>query len=123
MVKKFLLPQEIEVYYIIPTVKRYLTQFMKEDEMKQKDIAKALQIQEATVSQYLSNKRGHQIDFDEDIQKEIKKSSKNISDMGTYIFEMQRLLQIIRSSKTICEVHKQFSNVPNSCSHETMGCK
>ena len=91
--------------------------------MKQKDIAKALQIQEATVSQYLSNKRGHQIDFDEDIQKEIKKSSKNISDMGTYIFEMQRLLQIIRSSKTICEVHKQFSNVPNSCSHETMGCK
>ncbi|RME78213.1 transcriptional regulator [Candidatus Woesearchaeota archaeon] len=122
MVKKFLLPQEIEVYYIIPTIKRYLTQYLKESGMKQKDIAKLLQIQEATVSQYLSNKRGHQINFDSAIEQEIKKSSTRINDMSSYICEIQRLLKIIRHSKTLCNIHKQFSTVPSTCTAAEMGC-
>ena len=55
MVKRMLLPQEIEVYYIIPTIKRYLTQILKDQDIKQNKIAGLIGINEATVSKYLSN--------------------------------------------------------------------
>ena len=123
--KRFLLPQEIEVHYIIPTLKRYLSQIMKAQGKKQVEIAQLLSIQEATVSQYLSSKRGHQINFTEQIQKEIEKSAQKIKDQSTLIYEIQRLLHLIKGSGTLCQVHKQFSLVPHQCSLDmgAAGCK
>jgi len=123
--KRFLLPQEIEVHYIIPTIKRYFSQMMKEQGRKQVEIAKLLEIQEATVSQYLSNKRGHQINFNEAIQSEIRESAKRITNRMTLIAELQRVLHIIRKSGTLCEVHRQFSSIPEECKNNDpnrIGC-
>ncbi len=123
MVKKiFLHPQEIETFYILPTLRRYFALYLKEKEMKQKDIADILMINSATISQYTSSKRGHKISFNEFVLKEIKKSAENIHDQISYIRETQRILKVIKISGAICEIHKQISVVPKGCEQQVTGC-
>ena len=123
MVKKaFLLPQEVETFYVIPTLRRYLAVSLKEKGMKQKDIAGLLQINTATISQYASSKRGHKIDFSPEVAAEIKQAALRIKDQFTYIQEMHKMLQMVRKTNVLCQIHKQFSDIPNHCEPALVGC-
>ena len=123
MVNKPLLhPQEIEVYYIIPTLRRYLALYLKQQGMKQKDIAVLLGVNTAAISQYTSNKRGHKVEFDDAILQEIQKSAALITDKITYFRETQRLLKHIRFTNTLCQIHKQFTDIPSGCEPRLIGC-
>lgn len=114
--KKTLLPQEIETFYIIPTLRRHIALELKKKGMKQKDVAELLGINTATISQYTSTKRGHQLQFNDEVVRKIKESLPKINDHFSYIREMQLLLRHIRLSRTFCRIHKQFSNIPLQCS-------
>lgn len=123
MVNKMLLhPQEIETFYILPTLRRYFALYLKELGLKQKEVAELLGINSATISQYSSNKRGHQIDFQQDVLDEIKLSAHKIKNTATYFRETQHILAFLRSKKVICDVHKQFSPVPENCEPDDIGC-
>ena len=61
MGKKLLQPQEIEVFYVLPALKRYLSIYMKENGLNQSEIAIMLDLEKAAVSQYINNKRGNKI--------------------------------------------------------------
>ena len=54
----FLQPQEIEVFYIIPAIRRHIAMYMKLRGLKQNKIAELLHIDKAAVSQYIKKKRG-----------------------------------------------------------------
>jgi len=120
--QSLLQPQEIEVYYIIPTVRHYLSIFMKEQGSKQKEIARILNIKESTVSQYLSNKRGSKFKFSKEIEDAIKESASKISGNFSLITETQKILKLIRESHELCHIHKQLSPVPRSCDPLKTGC-
>lgn len=122
MVKKFLHPQEIETYYVIPSIRKHLTIFMKEKGLKQMEIAKILAIKDAAVSQYLSEKRGNQLNFDKKIIEEIRKASNTIVDEKTMVMETQRLLGFIRNSAQLCQIHRKYCIVPKECNPKQMGC-
>ncbi len=119
---RLLHPQEIETFYIIPTIRKYLAEFIVKQGKKQKDIAEMFGTTTATISQYMSKKRGNEFIFGPDVIKEIKRSSKRIKDMRSYILETQRILRFIRTTETICKIHKQFGCVPGGCNAGTMGC-
>lgn len=124
MVNKALLhPQEIETFYILPTLRRYFAICLKEQGMKQKDIAELFGITTASISQYSSNKRAHQIDFDEKTLEEIKISALKIKDRLSYLKETQHILTFLRNTNVICEVHKKFSEVPENCEPKLVGCQ
>ena len=120
--QKLLQPQEIEVFYIIPAIRKHLAMQMKSSGLKQKRIAELLQIEEGTVSQYLSNKRGNQVSFNEKVIKEVENSAKLIKDQTTLLGETQRLLSLIRQSGDLCKFHKKFSNIPKTCGFEVVKC-
>lgn len=120
--KMFLHPQEIETFYILPTLRRYFALHLKERGMKQKDVAHILMINSATISQYTSSKRGHKISFNELILKEITKSAEQIHDQISYIRETQRILKFIKITGAICDIHKQVSVVPEGCEQPVTGC-
>lgn len=119
---KLLLPQEIETFYVIPSLRKHLALAMKKNGVKQKDIADIFGINTAAISQYISNKRGGNIVFSEEIIQQINTSSKKINNKVTYLQEIQKLLQFIRESKFLCQIHKQFSEIPESCDPQEMGC-
>jgi predicted transcriptional regulator len=122
MTKLVLHPQEIETFYVLPTLRRYFAQFMKEQGLKQKDVAQLLGINTATISQYSSTKRGHKFHFNQEVLNEIAISAKLIRNRSTYMRETQRLLHLIRQTNSLCEVHKLFSEVPRNCDPVKMGC-
>jgi len=123
MVKtKLLQPQEIEVFYVIPALRKHLAVQMKANGLKQREIATLLGIEDAAVSQYINNKRGDKIKFEDVTSKEIARSAVNVKDPLSFLSETQRLLQIIRKTGALCKIHKQISEVPLGCSLSTVGC-
>ncbi len=122
MVKKIILPQELETFYVIPALRRQLALAMDGAGMKQKDIAAILGINSAAISQYKSKKRGEKVEFNPEMMKQIKNAALNMKDQLGYVRETQRLLHLIRTSGLLCQIHKQFSAIPNHCEPQLVNC-
>ena len=120
---RLLHPQEIETFYVIPTIRKHFAEALLKQGMKQKDIAKLFGASTASISQYTSKKRANELEFTSDVLKEIENSAKKIKDQYSYITETQNILKFIRTSKTICKIHKMFSDVPTNCDPDVTGCR
>ena len=122
MTTQLLQPQEIEVYYIIPTIRKYLAYALKKKGMAQRDIAKLFMIRESTVSQYFNSKRASLVSFNPMIVKELERSAENIKNNFDVIRETQKLLKVVRETRTLCDAHRKFSDVRLTCDPYEMGC-
>ena len=120
--QQILQPQELEVFYIIPTIRKYLTIYMKEIGKPQKEIAKILGVQESTISQYVKKKRGAEINLSQEIEAKIKEAVPRINNSFDVIRETQSFLKTIRDSGEMCRIHKQLADLPESCDIKIMGC-
>ena len=111
------MPQEIEVWYIIPAIRRELAKSMIELGLTQKQVAKRMGITEAAVSQYLSSKRAKEVVFSNAVLEEIKKSAKKITeDKSTIVPEMMRLTKLTGVMHLMCDLHKkQDASLPKGC--------
>ena len=58
--------QEIEVWYILPTVRREIVKGLLNKGLSQNEIAKKLGLRKSTISQYVNNKRGREVKLDEE---------------------------------------------------------
>lgn len=108
-------PQEIEVWYIIPAVRKELVLTLKEKGNTQKKIAGLLNITEAAVSQYIKAKRAREIIFGDEIKKYIKDAAARIKDKITAYQELQRIVQHVKNSKTICRIHMGMEEGLEGC--------
>ncbi len=112
------MPQEIEVWYIIPALRREIAKSMIEDfKLTQKQVAGNMNLTEAAVSQYLSSKRAKDVVFSNAILDEIKKSAKKIiEDKQFLVPEMMRLTKLTDVKQVMCDLHKkQDLKLPDSC--------
>ena len=111
------MPQEIEVWYIIPALRRELAKCMIELGLTQKQVAGRMALTEAAVSQYLSSKRAKEVMFSSAVSDEIKKSAKRIVESKeNLVSEMMRLTNLTSVKHIMCDMHKkQDAKLPNSC--------
>ncbi len=110
-----LMPQEVEVRYIIPSLRKEFTIELQKKGLKQNQIAKLLNITPAAVSQYLNKKRGT-IEFNEEIQKQVTSSVNTIiKDSNKLQQEIYKLTELIKTSGFICEIHKKYDRIPKQC--------
>lgn len=110
-----LMPQEIEVRYIIPSLRKELAIALSKKDLKQKEIAELLKITPAAVSQYLSDKRGT-LNFKTELRNEISLSTnKIIKNPKNLHHEIFRLTELVKKSGIICEIHRRYDKVPAEC--------
>ena len=110
------MPQEIEVWYVIPAIRRELAKAMKEMDLKQQKIADNLGITVPAVSQYVTGKRGKDVIFEKDIITEVKVSAKKImNDSSMMVPEIQKLLTIVRKKGMLCKIAKKYHKLPKNC--------
>jgi len=109
------LPQEIEVWFIIPAIRRELAKAMMKSGLKQKDIAKKLGVTAAAISQYLKSKRASEVRFDSGMAKEIEKSAGKIIKGNNVMKETQRLVRLCRKDGVVCKIGKKLGNTPENC--------
>lgn len=113
-------PCEIVVWYVIPSIRSKLAKELLNLGMKQKDISELLDITQPAVSQYISDKRGHEIEFDPIVEQYIKDMAK---DMQTgklqpidLIPRFCHICKTIKTQEVLCQLHKEKVNIPEHCS-------
>ncbi len=113
---KIVHPQEIEVWYVLPVIRKELALAMKKQGLDQKTIAKLLGITAAAVSQYFNNKRAKDFQIDDKLNQEFTISAKKILDDDSLIFaEVQRLLKLFWDEGIVCKLHQSKSWCPHDC--------
>jgi predicted transcriptional regulator len=108
-------PQEIEVWYILPAIRKELVVVLKERGLTQKEIAGMLKVTEAAISQYSRHKRGKEITLDQEVKDYIREASKNIIDAKTAYREIQLISEFIKKSKALCGIHMQIEENLEGC--------
>lgn len=112
------MPQEIEVWYLIPALRREIARiFIEDNKLTQKKTAEILGVSEAAISQYFKFKRAKEIKFSKKELIEIKKVAGKIIDNPNSVMEgLYDLSILFRKSKTICELHRAMdSSVSEKC--------
>jgi uncharacterized protein len=109
-------PQEIDVWYILPAVRREIAMALVKKGMKQREIAKKLGMTEAAVSQYVKNKRAKSVELPAEIRKDIQKAAMNLAnEQDCHRYEIQAILSTIKKSGFLCKVHRKYDKVPVCC--------
>lgn len=112
-------PCEIVVWYIIPGIRSVLAKELFKLNMKQKDISTLLDITQPAVSQYLSDKRGNEIEFNNEIFQMIREFALGLKEGEISKLDMiPKMCQIckkIKSEDLMCYLHKEKGNVPEEC--------
>ena len=105
------LPQEIEVWYIIPAIRKEFSKTLVQDrKMTYESVGAILGISKAAVSQYLTDKRANKMKLPPSIVKEIKKSARIVQKSPKRsVAEIERILKIIRDKKIVCEACKKYN--------------
>lgn len=115
------LPQEIEVWYIIPMIRKTLAKHLVEDyKLSYEKTGNILGISKAAVSQYMNNKRANKIKLSAEVQSEIKKSAKILHENPRMaVMEIERILTLMKTKKCSCDVCKKYNkDVLNYCNCE-----
>ena len=117
----YLLPQEVEVWYIIPSIRKELSKVLtKKYGLTFEKAGGSLGVSKAAVSQYLSKKRAKETKFCKATLKEISVSAKVISDdLSKGFHEIFRLLKISRINGDTCGICKKHNKEALMvCNHE-----
>lgn len=112
------MPQEIEVWYLIPGIRRELAKFLIEKySMSQKQISEILGITESAVSQYIKEKRGSEMKFDEGELQLIEDAARKIADQKLEANkEIYKLCVAFRGSPSLCDFHrKRDGSIDHDC--------
>ncbi|MFH1072401.1 MAG: helix-turn-helix domain-containing protein [Nanoarchaeota archaeon] len=107
--------QELEVWYIIPSIRKQLAEVMKKKGLTQTKIAGILGITEAAVSQYLKSKRAAKVIFSETMKKEIEKSAEKLMAKKSQRSEVQRLVKLAEKNLSVCGVCKEHVEGCHMC--------
>ncbi len=113
----FKLPQEIEVWYIIPKIRSEFAKRLIKNDLSYENIGKILGITKASVTHYVKNKRANRIKMSRQIEREIDFSvNRIIKKESNFLIEVQRLLKIIKENKCSCDVCKKYNkNILEYC--------
>jgi len=104
--QKTTMPQEIEVWYLIPAIRKELARTLVSDHG----------LNQKKVSEYLNKKRASRIKFSKKESEIIKKSAEKLLEKKNVTRVIYDLCKILRDSKTICTVHKsRDKSIPRNC--------
>ncbi|PIN76456.1 hypothetical protein COV17_02395 [Candidatus Woesearchaeota archaeon CG10_big_fil_rev_8_21_14_0_10_36_11] len=107
--KKLIFPQEIEVWYILPAIRKKIALRLIEQGMPQKDVAEIMYVTPAAISQYKKFKRAKGNFFDTELENELVKSVKNITkDHTTLAKEIIRLVNITKKKGIVCTMYQDI---------------
>lgn len=113
-------PCELVVWYLLPAIRSEIVKELKKEQILQKDIAKHVGITPPAVSQYLSGKRGGDMELPEEIMSKIRELAKRIISEDMAPFDIMKSICPIcieaRKMKLLCDIHRKIDeDVPDDC--------
>jgi len=114
----YTLPQEIEVWYVIPAIRRELAScLIRNHGITYEKVGEMMGLTKAAISQYLSKKRAAKIKLHENALNEVCKSCMLIVAKKKHTSqEIMRVLKFIRDKNLPCEVcDKSTQGILDDC--------
>jgi uncharacterized protein len=111
------LPQEIEVWYIIPAIRRELARLLTVEHGLSYDKAgDVLRISKAAISQYNKNKRASKVNLHSRVLKEVEKSASRLAkNKELTVKEILRILRFMKDKKLPFEYCKGGGHEHEEC--------
>ena len=105
------LPQEIEVWYIIPAIRRELSKILtRKYKLTFDKTGRILGVSKAAISQYLNKKRATALKIPSEIKKEIEKSAGILAkNENMAVKEIMRILTLMKRKRCSCGVCKKYN--------------
>ncbi|MFH1511009.1 MAG: transcriptional regulator [Candidatus Woesearchaeota archaeon] len=112
-----IMPQEIEVWDILPAIRRELAMaLVKDNKLSQREAARLLGITEPAVSQYMKSKRAKEVIFSSKVTQQIKTAAKEIvRDKKRLLGEIQTICNSMDVKKMVCEIHRKGKTELKNC--------
>lgn len=114
-----MLPQEIEVWYVLPAIRKELASNLVKLGSSQKDASKLLGVTEACISNYSKYKRADKVNFSHDMKEIIKSSAVRLKNKSSCpIKELEAVCLCFKNKGYLCTLHKKLDG--RTCSMK--GC-
>ncbi len=111
-----ILPQEIEVFYVIPAIRRELAKALVRKGITQRKIASIFGVTEACVSNYFNTKRGAEVKLSNDIKAIIYSGADSlIKNNSCFISIIQRACREFKKTEALCTLHRKLENITCDC--------
>ncbi len=108
--------QEIEVWEILPAIRREYARSIVGAGLSQRKAAEILNVTDACISQYLKSKRGSLVNFPRSVLKEINRSAEMIiKDKAAFAREIQKISDLEEIREIVCKIHKKRGCVSSEC--------
>ncbi|MGM0509971.1 MAG: transcriptional regulator [Thermoplasmatota archaeon] len=109
-------PCEIIVFYLLPSIRAELSKELIKLGLNQQAVSQRLEMTPAAVSQYVKGKRGTAVNFDEEIQKEIRSLAKDIMEDEVENIS-ERICDICSRSWDTQKImiDEDITNIPDKC--------
>ena len=112
-------PCEMVVWYVIPAIRSELAKDLLALGMKQKKISELMDITQPAISQYITDKRGSGIKFNDDINEMINDFAKELyeekADKFDIIPRTCKICKKIKAEDVLCQIHKEKGDVNVDC--------
>lgn len=107
-------PQEIEVWYVIPAIRKELAVCLVKGGQSQRKVAEILGITEAAVSQYVQKKRAG-VKLPSEVKEFIHHCSKLIKDKDSAFKQIQNICKFVKDKKHLCKIHHGIEECRKGC--------
>lgn len=112
-------PCEMVVWYVIPAIRSELAKDLLKLGMKQKDISELMDITQPAVSQYLTDKRGSGIQFNDDVKELISGFANDLyngnAGKSDIISRTCFICKKIKTEDILCQLHHEKGDIPADC--------
>ncbi len=115
MVNIMIFPQELEVYFVIPAIRRELARALHLLGVKHNKIARLFDVSEACVSNYFKLKRAAKINFRPHILKMINEGAEKLLNGECLINIVEEICRRFKEDGSLCELHKSMDPLAGKC--------
>ena len=113
---KQILPQEMDVWYVLPAIRKAFALAMVASGLTQKQAAALLGVTEAAVSQYKKEKRAAGLVLDAHALAMVREAVQRIvMKQSTAFAEIMRIDDELKRSGIFCQLHRLKSQTPDGC--------
>ena len=113
---KLIFPQEVEVWYVLPAIRKRLAMGLIDKGMSQKEVARVMSLTEAAISQYKKEKRARADFLGTTFNPDISAAVNHIFTNNQLFFsEVMKLNNQIKNSGVLCDLHKKIVSVELPC--------
>jgi uncharacterized protein len=97
-------PCEIVIWDVLPCIRAAIAEELVKRNLPQKEISRLLGITPPAVSQYVSKKRGYNIEFGEEIKASISELANDLADkkIGSPVERICDICRMLREDEKIC---------------------